>query len=95
METHFAAAQKIHDALRDAMIRSDIDLSNNGFGKKIRNAKNERVPYTIIIGDKDIEAGKVTLESRDLTLQTGKGQIGQLSIDEVVIKLEGEIKVRK
>ncbi len=88
METHFEAAQKIHDALRGAMIRSEIDLSNNGFGKKIRNAKNERVPYTLILGDKDIEAGKITLESRD------KGQIGHVSIEEVVKKFEEEIKNR-
>ncbi|MEN9524542.1 MAG: hypothetical protein RL536_611, partial [Candidatus Parcubacteria bacterium] len=55
LETHNAAAQKIQDMLRDKMIRSEIDLSNNGFGKKVRSAKNERVPYTIILGDKDIE----------------------------------------
>ncbi|MEN9524528.1 MAG: threonine--tRNA ligase, partial [Candidatus Parcubacteria bacterium] len=88
LETHNAAAQKIHDMLRDKMIRSEIDLSNNGFGKKVRSAKNERVPYTIILGDKDIEAGKVTLESRD------KGQIGQLEIEEVLKKFEEEIKNR-
>ena len=89
MESHFEAAQKIHDALRALMIRSEIDLSNDGFGKKIRNAKNERVPYTIILGDKDIEAGKVTLESRD------KGQIGQVSIDDVLKKLSEEITKRQ
>ncbi|MDQ2932830.1 MAG: threonine--tRNA ligase [bacterium] len=89
LETHFEAAQKIHDALRDNMIRSEIDLSNNGFGKKIRSAKNERATYTIIIGDKDIEAGKVTLESRD------HGQVGQLTLEEVVAKLESEIKEKK
>lgn len=88
-ESHFEAAQKIHSTLRSSMIRSEIDLSPNGFGKKIRNAKNERVPYTIIIGDKDIEANKVTLESRD------KGQIGQVSIDEVLKKLVEEIGRRK
>jgi threonyl-tRNA synthetase len=88
LETHNAAAQKIQDMLRDKMIRSEIDLSNNGFGKKVRSAKNERVPYTIILGDKDIEAGKVTLESRD------KGQIGQLEIEEVLKKFEEEIKNR-
>jgi threonyl-tRNA synthetase len=89
MEAHFDAAQKIHDALRAAMIRSEVDLSNNGFGKKIRNAKNDRAFYTIILGDKDIEAGKVTLESRD------KGQIGQMSIEEVVKKMVEEIGERK
>ena len=54
------------------MVRSELDLSNDSFGKKIRNAKTEHIPYFIIIGDKDIAAGKVTLESRDA------GQIGQL-----------------
>ncbi|MEK7641663.1 MAG: threonine--tRNA ligase [Patescibacteria group bacterium] len=89
LEAHFEEAQKVHNALRALMIRSEIDLSNDGFGKKIRNAKNERVPYTIILGDKDIAAGKVTLESRD------KGQVGQVSIDEVLKTLEADIKERK
>ena len=88
-EAHFAEAQKVHDMLRASMIRSDLDLSNAGFGKKIRNAKNARTPYTIIIGDKDMEAKKVTLESRD------KGQIGQLDASEVVTTLVKEINERK
>ena len=88
-DAHVEAAQKIHNTLRNSMIRSEIDLSNDGFGKKVRNAKNARIPYFIIIGDKDIAAGKVTLESRD------HGQIGQMSSEEVVIKVEEEIKERK
>ena len=93
-EAHFAEAQKVHNLLHASMIRSEIDLSNNGFGKKIRNAKNARTPYTIIIGDKDMEAKKVTLESRDLASQTGKGQIGQLEASEVLKKLVEEIAKR-
>lgn len=88
-EAHASAAQKIHDSLRTQMIRSEIDLSNDSFGKKVRNAKNAHVPYTIILGEKDITANKVTLESRD------KGQIGQLGIEEVLKKLTEEIKERK
>jgi threonyl-tRNA synthetase len=88
-EANFAAAQKVHDSLRAAMIRSELDLSNAGFGKKVREAKTMHIPYFIIIGDKDMEANKVTLESRD------KGQIGQLSQEEVLKKFEEEIKERK
>jgi threonyl-tRNA synthetase len=88
-DTHTAEAEKVNNALRARMIRSEADLSHDNFGKKIRAAKNARVPYTIIIGDKDIQAGKVTLESRD------KGQIGQLSIEEVVKKMVEEIGERK
>jgi len=88
-EAHIEEAKKVHESLRNQMIRSELDISNDGFGKKVRNAKTARVPYFIIIGDKDIEAKKVTLESRD------KGQIGQMGADEVVKKLVEEIKERK
>jgi threonyl-tRNA synthetase len=88
-EANSAAAQKVHDSLRALMIRSEFDTSNNGFGKKVRNAKTAHIPYFIIIGDKDIAANKVTLESRD------KGQIGQLSIEEVLKRFEEEIRERK
>ena len=88
-EAHIEAAKKVHESLRDAMIRSELDDSNDGFGKKVRNAKNARIPYFIIIGDKDLAANKVTLESRD------KGQIGQLDALEVLKRLEAEIKERK
>jgi threonyl-tRNA synthetase len=88
-EAHEAAAKKVHESLRASMIRSEIALGDSsGFGKKVRNAKNARIPYFIIIGDKDMEAGKVTLESRD------KGQIGQVSAEEVLKKLAEEIRAR-
>lgn len=88
-EANFDAAKKIHESLRALMVRSEFDSSNAGFGKKVRNAKNMHIPYTIIIGDKDMAAGKVTLESRD------KGQIGQLTIDEVLKKFAEEIRERQ
>ncbi len=92
-EAHIATATKVHDSLRSAMIRSEIDLSNNGFGKKVRNAKNARIPYFIIIGDKDMEAGKVTLEGRDSNAEYK--QVGQLGAEEVLSKLVGEIRERR
>ncbi len=87
-EDHDAHAQKTAEALRTAGIRVDLDLSSAGFGKKIRGAKDMKVPYTIIIGDKDIEAGKITLESRD------RGQIGQMSVEEVAKILSEENSAR-
>lgn len=88
-EAHFETARKVSDLLRDNMIRSELDSSNDGFGKKVRNAKTARIPYFIIIGDKDVAVNKVTLESRD------KGQVGQLDVKEVVERLMVEIKERK
>ncbi|MCB9806290.1 threonine--tRNA ligase, partial [Candidatus Nomurabacteria bacterium] len=81
-EAHFEFAQKIKEQLAD--FRIEIDDSKDSFGKKVRNAKTEKVPYFIIIGDKDMEANKVTLESRD------EGQIGQLSIEELIERFKKE-----
>lgn len=77
-DSNFDAAQDIYKKLRSLGIRAKIDLSSTGFGKKIRDAKNLKVPYTIIIGDKDMEAQMVTLESRD------EGQLGQKTHEEVI-----------
>lgn len=88
-EAHFATAEKVNSLIREQMIRSEIDLSNDGFGKKIRNAKTSRIPYFIIIGDKDMAVNKVTLESRD------NGQVGQMDAEEVVKKMTEEIRKRR
>jgi threonyl-tRNA synthetase len=88
-EAQHDIARNIHDSLRNKMIRSEVDLSPINFGKKVRNAKNARIPYFIIIGDKDMAMNKITLESRD------KGQVGQMSAEEMTKKLENEIVGRK
>lgn len=87
-EAHHAEAIKVRDLLIAQDIRVEVDLSSDNFGKKVRAAKTEHIPYFVILGDKDITAGKVTLESRD------KGQIGQITADELVAKLGEEIKNR-
>lgn len=85
-EAHNNRAQEVYEALKNIGIRATVDTSSNGFGKKVRNAKNDRLPYFIVIGDKDIEAGKVTLENREL------GNLGQMTLEEVIEKLSEEIK---
>jgi len=84
-EPHNEYAQDVHKTLITAGFRATIDDSNEGFGKKVRAAKKEKLPYFIIIGDQDIEAGKVTLESRD------SEESVQLTIKEVVQKFQKEI----
>jgi threonyl-tRNA synthetase len=87
-ENHISTAKQITDTLRSKMIRAEIDNSNNGFGKKVREAKTSRVPYFIIVGDKDIAANKVTLESRD------EGQVGQKDISEILKMFEEKNQTR-
>jgi threonyl-tRNA synthetase len=52
-------------ALRAAAIRVELDQSNESLGKKIREAKMQKIPYLLVVGDKEIEEKTVSIESRD------------------------------
>jgi threonyl-tRNA synthetase len=88
-ETNEAKAAEIGVMFKAAGVRADIDLGPAGFGKKVREAKDMKVPYTIIIGDKDMEKGVVTLESRD------KGKIGEFKAEEVLAMFQKEVAAKK
>jgi len=88
-EAHFLYATEVMDALKEANIRVELDVTDETLGKKIRNAKTEKVPYLLVIGDKELAEKKVTLESRDA------GNLGMVSKDELVERLLGEIKNKK
>jgi threonyl-tRNA synthetase len=72
----------------DAGIRAELDTSDESLGKKIRAAKTEKVPYFLVIGDKEIAAANVTLESR-----SGEAA-AQLTGTELIEKLRSEIAAR-
>ncbi len=86
---HNEYAQKVFELLKENNIRAEFDDADLNLGTKVRDAKNNKIPYWIVIGDKEIEANKVTLESRD------SGPLGQFSTDEIVSKLLEEIKNKK
>ncbi len=88
-ENHNAHAEKIAKELKVAGFRIDCDTNEGNMGGKIRDAKNNKIPYTVIIGDKDIEAGKISVESRD------KGQLGQIKLEEFIKKIKEEKENRK
>lgn len=87
-EGHAAFAEEVLAQLKDAGIRADIDAGGESLGKKIREAKAEKIPYTLVIGDAEVSANTASLESRD------KGKVGVLPITEIVSKLVEEIKTR-
>lgn len=58
-------AKKVHAELVSAGIRVELDDSNESLGKRIRTAKTEKVPYILILGEKEVEAKTVTAERRD------------------------------
>ncbi len=88
-EQHNEYAKEVFQMLKDQNIRAEFDDADINLGTKVRGAKNEKIPYWIVVGDKEIEANKVTLESRE------GGNLGQISKEDLVIKLLGEIKNKK
>lgn len=87
-EQHQAYAQEVLTALAEAGIRADVDTSNESLGKKIREAKMEKIPYTLVLGDAEVASNTASLENREA------GKIGALSIADIVAKLSLEIKTR-
>jgi threonyl-tRNA synthetase len=80
-------AETIKDALFEKGIRVTL-LQDDSLGKRIRQAKTQKIPYQIVIGDKEKEANTVTVEGRNgLKLE-------QISIEVFIERITGEIKDR-
>lgn len=86
-EVHGSYAKDVLTKLQEAGIRASLDDSSDTLGKRIRASKTERIPYLIVVGDKEIETQEVTLESR-----TGASE--KMSVPALIEKLTTEIKTR-
>lgn len=64
-EKYAEYAEKVRTALLKAGMRTELDDSNESLGKRIRIAKTEKVPYILVLGEKEVETGTVTAERRD------------------------------
>lgn len=81
-------ALEVNKAMRAAGIRSKADDRNEKIGKKIRDAEMMKVPYMMIIGEKEMNENKVSVRIH------GQGDKGMLPLEEVIVKLKQEIKTR-
>jgi threonyl-tRNA synthetase len=86
-ESHKAFASEVLAQLKEAGIRAELDDSNETLGKKVREAKTQKVPYVLVIGDAEIKDKTATLESRE-------GKEGALPIPDIISKLKEEIAAR-
>jgi threonyl-tRNA synthetase len=57
-------ADSVYKSFKKSDIRVELDDSNESLGKRIRNAKMGKIPYVVVIGDKEKEAGILTIEGR-------------------------------
>jgi threonyl-tRNA synthetase len=88
-ESHNAYAQEVYDLLKESGIRAEVDLEDENLGKKVRAAKNEKIPYWIVLGDKEVESKEITIESR-----TGE-KTSPLSSEKLLDLLQKEIREKK
>ena len=79
-------SQGVADKLKAAGLRVETDFRNESLGKKIREGRLQRIPYLLIIGQKEMEAGMVTARNRDT------GEQHTLGVDDFVAALAGEDK---
>ena len=77
-------AQQVAKTIDEAGIRVETDYRAEKIGYKIREARNERVPYILVVGEKDQEANKVSLRSRL------NGDEGQLDLADVIARIKEE-----
>ncbi len=82
-------ATEVCEALKSKGIRAEKDLRNEKIGYKIREAQVQKVPYMLIIGDKEIEQNVVAVRSRR------EGDIGKMSLEEFISKLNKEIEEKQ
>ncbi len=81
-------AENIKNILEESDIPSELDIRDEKIGYKIREAKLEKVPYLIIVGDKEKEENMIAVNSRD------KGDLGKMNLNEFIEKIQNEISNR-
>ena len=79
------AANDLSALLNNSDIRSLVDERAEKIGKKIRDAELKRIPYMLILGEKEVESGQLSVR------QQGEGDLGSFSIEEFKGLIEGEI----
>ena len=81
-------AKQVCEKLCALGVRAETDLRNEKIGYKIREAQMQKIPYMLVVGDREAEAGKVAVRTR-------KGEdLGAMDFDEFSAKLLEEIKTR-
>ena len=83
-----AVSKDIADQLDKAGVRVEVDDRNEKLGYKIREAQLQKVPYMLVIGDRDVEKGVVSVRSRS------KGDLGAMTLDDFQAMIREEIATK-
>lgn len=89
LESHVVYANEVKSQMQAAGIRVEVDYRSEKMGLKIREAETQKIPYMLIIGDKEMENQSLALRKRK------KGNIGVMSIQEIIERFINEINLSK
>jgi threonyl-tRNA synthetase len=64
-DRHVDYAHQVAEELKHSGLRVEVDDSNNRMNAKIREAQLQKVPYMLVVGDREVEAGAVAVRTRD------------------------------
>ena len=88
-DRHNDYAEQVLAQLQQAGIRAEVDLSADRMNAKIRNAQMHKIPYMLVIGDREIEAEQVNLRQRD-----GK-KPGAMSLDDFIARVSSAVAEKR
>jgi threonyl-tRNA synthetase len=87
-ERHAAYAAQVAEKLKAAGVRVHVDARNEKMNAKIREHTLQKVPFLLVVGDKEAEKGEVSVRVR------GKGDEGAASVDRFVARVRGLVESR-
>jgi threonyl-tRNA synthetase len=87
-DRHQEFGREIAEQLTEAGLRAELDDGNDRMGAKIRNAQKQKVPYMLVVGDREAEAGEAAVR-----LRSGE-DLGATPIGEIVERITAEVKAR-
>jgi len=77
-------ARGVHEQLLDAGLRAEANLKDDRVGYKIRDASLKKLPYAIVVGEREQAAGTLNARSRDA------GELGEMSVADFLARVAGE-----
>ncbi|ABO50140.1 Ser-tRNA(Thr) hydrolase / threonyl-tRNA synthetase [Desulforamulus reducens MI-1] len=85
-DRHHEYARELVKRLQGLDIRVELDARNEKINYKIREAQTQKIPYMLVIGDREMEQGAVAVRER------GKGDVGAISVGDFIKKIEDDIQ---
>jgi threonyl-tRNA synthetase len=87
-DRHNDYARELEAKLKQADLRAEVDERTESVGRKIRDAELRKVPYMLVVGDKEAESGQAALRRHR------EGDLGSVSVDEFIERARAEIEAR-